>query len=135
MGKPYPIATTDVEPDSFYYYLTPDGYRLCAEVVDVPYLDALDRFGAGLDGNGRVTAPVKGLQARGRLRPAPPGVEPGHGRGQLPDPARSCGTRPACTYVLNGPGQTAARSGRGSGPGHGGQAGQARLRRSLDARH
>ena len=62
MGKPYPIATTDVEPDSFYYYLTPDGYRLCAEVVDVPYLDALDRFGAGLDGNGRVTAPVKGLK-------------------------------------------------------------------------
>ena len=74
MGKPYPIATTDVEPDCFYYYLTPDGYRLCAEVVDVPYLDALDRFGAGLDGNGRVTASGEGPQAGGRLRAAPPGV-------------------------------------------------------------
>ena len=86
MGKPYPIATTDVEPDSFYYYLTPDGYRLCAEVVDVPYLDALDRFGAGLDGEGRVTAPVKGLKPGDAYGlPRPEWSRAMHGD-ELPDP-------------------------------------------------
>ena len=116
MGKPYPIATTDVEPDSFYYYLTPDGYRLCAEVVDVPYLDALDRFGAGLDGNGRVTAPVKGLKpgdAYGLPRPEWSRAMGGTGTltlTELWDPV-------CCTYVLNGPGQTSDKSGRGLGRG------------------
>lgn len=116
MGKPYPIATTDVEPDSFYYYLTPDGYRLCAEVVDVPYLDALDRFGAGLDGNGRVTAPVKGLKpgdAYGLPRPEWSRAMGGTGTltlTELWDPVH-------CTYVLNGPGQSSSSSGRGLGRG------------------
>lgn len=53
-GQPYPIASTDVVPESFYYYLTPDGIRYAAEVQDVPYLEALDRFGAGVDRNGNV---------------------------------------------------------------------------------
>jgi hypothetical protein len=120
MGRPYPIATTDVPPESFYYYLTPDGYRLCAEVSDVPYLDALDRFGAGLDHQGRVTAPLPGS---GASRRATDGDAFG-----LPRPEWSramSGTSTltlvevwdwqCCRYVLLGPGQSAGSRGLGKG--------------------
>ena len=53
-GAPYPISSTDVPPDTFYHWRTLDGIRVAAEVVEVPYLEALDRYGAGLDGSGSV---------------------------------------------------------------------------------
>lgn len=126
MARPYPIASTDVPPESFYYYLTSDGYRLCAEVSDVPYLDALDRFGAGLDGQGRVTAPPGG-------RRSAQSDAPSAGSGQAyglarPEWSRAMGgmstltmvelwSWDVCRYVLIGPGQTSSRSGRSLGQG------------------
>lgn len=115
-GRPYPIATTDVPPDSFYYWLTPDGFRLCAEVTDVPYLEALDRFGATLNSGGNVVA-------SGRAGP-PSGTQPSDALG-LPRPewSRVMGNASSLTmielwdfrnvyYLLLGPGQLSSRSGR-----------------------
>ena len=53
-GLPYPIATTDVPPETFYYTKNENGYTSVVEIKDVPYLEALERFGAGLDSSGNV---------------------------------------------------------------------------------
>src|SRR5262252_5313213 len=51
---PYPIATTDVPPETFYYTKNENGYTAVVEIKDVPYLEALERFGASLDASGNV---------------------------------------------------------------------------------
>jgi hypothetical protein len=118
-GRPYPIATTDVPPETFYYWLTSDGFRLCAEVTDVPYLEALDRFGATLNSRGNVVAgPTKGGP--------PSGTQPSDAMG-LPRPewSRVMGGTSSLTmvelwdhrnvyYCLLGPGasSTGTNSGR-----------------------
>ncbi len=43
---PYPIATTVIHPGNFYYVKTDDGFTVNVEVSEVPYYDALERFGA-----------------------------------------------------------------------------------------
>ena len=53
-AAPYPIVTTDVPPEQFYYWRNEDGFTCCAEVSEVPYLEALDRYGQGLDRSGGV---------------------------------------------------------------------------------
>lgn len=53
-AAPYPIATTDVPPEQFYYWRNEDGFTACAEVSEVPYLECLDRYQQGLDAQGRV---------------------------------------------------------------------------------
>src|SRR5262252_4589130 len=57
LGLPYPIATTDVPPETFYYTQNENGLTSVVEIKEVPYLDALERFGAGLDSRGNVVAP------------------------------------------------------------------------------
>lgn len=54
---PYPIATTDVPPETFYYAKNENGLSCAMEIKDLPYLEALERFGAGLDSNGNVVDP------------------------------------------------------------------------------
>ena len=54
---PYPIASTDVPPETFYYAKNENGYTACVEVKELPYMEALERFGAGLDKNGNVVDP------------------------------------------------------------------------------
>ena len=51
---PYPIATTDVPPEQFRYWRNEDGFTVCAEVSEVPYLEALDRYQQGIDSRGYV---------------------------------------------------------------------------------
>ena len=51
---PYPIATTDVPPETFFYTKNENGYTSVVEIKDVPYLEALERFGAELDSSGNV---------------------------------------------------------------------------------
>ncbi len=51
---PYPIATTDVPPETFYYTKNENGYTSVVEIKDVPYLEALERFNAELDSSGNV---------------------------------------------------------------------------------
>jgi len=54
---PYPIASTDVPPETFYYTKNENGLSSVVEIKEVPYLEALERFGASLDASGNVKAP------------------------------------------------------------------------------
>jgi hypothetical protein len=54
---PYPIATTDVPPETCYYNQNENGFTAVVEVKTMPYLEALARFGTGLDRDGNVLAP------------------------------------------------------------------------------
>src|SRR5262245_23980123 len=54
---PYPICTTDVPPETFYYTQNENGLTSCLEIKELPYQEALERFGAGLDRNGNVVDP------------------------------------------------------------------------------
>ena len=54
---PYPIATTDVPPETFYYQQNENGLTSVVEIKDVPYLDALERFSCGMDTRGNVIGP------------------------------------------------------------------------------
>jgi hypothetical protein len=54
---PYPIATTDVPPETFYYTKNENGLTSAVEVKELPYQEALERFGAGLDSSGNVIDP------------------------------------------------------------------------------
>jgi hypothetical protein len=54
---PYPIATTDVPPETHYYNQNENGFTANVEVKTMPYLEALARFGTGLDREGNVLSP------------------------------------------------------------------------------
>jgi len=66
LALPYPITTTDVPPETFYYTQNENGMTSAVEVKEVPYLEALEKFGAGLDSSGNVIDPKSwsGLDAR-----------------------------------------------------------------------
>lgn len=51
---PYPIRSTDVQPETFYYWKGEDGLTLAVEHKRVPYLETLVKYGMGLDRDGRV---------------------------------------------------------------------------------
>lgn len=108
-GAPYPITSTDVPPESFYYFRSPDGDRYVAEVQDVPYIEALDRFGAGLDGSGNVVRE----EAMGLPRPEWSRAMAGTSVLTL---AELWDWR-SCRYLLLGPNQLARKQGRGLGRG------------------
>lgn len=57
LALPYPICSTDVPPETFYYTKNENGFTACVEIKELPYMDALERFGAGLNSNGEVIAP------------------------------------------------------------------------------
>jgi hypothetical protein len=54
---PYPIASTDVPPETFYYTKNENGLTSALEIKELPYAEALERFGAGLDSSGNVIEP------------------------------------------------------------------------------
>lgn len=53
-GLPYPIETTDIPPETFYYQQGEDGLVRVAEVKDVPYYDTLIHYGRGFDESGKI---------------------------------------------------------------------------------
>jgi len=57
LSLPYPIATTDVPPETFYYTKNENGFTSVVEIKELPYVEALERFGAGLDSSGNVVSP------------------------------------------------------------------------------
>ena len=57
LQAPYPIASTDVPPETFYYTKNENGFTSVVEIKELPYMEALERFGTGLDSNGQVVPP------------------------------------------------------------------------------
>ena len=53
-GLPYPIETTEVPPETFYYQRGEDGFTRIAEVKEVPYYETLLRFGSTITESGKV---------------------------------------------------------------------------------
>lgn len=68
LAQPYPISTSDVPPETFYYLKGEDGFRVCVEVKQVPYYDALDRFDASITKNGQVVSDALNPHALGLPR-------------------------------------------------------------------
>jgi len=113
---PYPIATTDVPPETFYYTQNENGFTSVVEIKEVPYYDALERFGAGLDRSGRVVGPKDWAEVDHRDR--------GLARAEWGEVMR--GTNQSltclevwdsdlCAVILCGPGQGSSRSALGNG--------------------
>ena len=44
-------------PETFYYSKNENGFTSVVEIKELPYLEALERFGAGLDSGGNVVPP------------------------------------------------------------------------------
>jgi hypothetical protein len=57
LSLPYPIASSDVPPETFYYTKNENGFTSVVEIKELPYMEALERFGTGLDANGDVISP------------------------------------------------------------------------------
>src|SRR5262245_7568078 len=57
LSLPYRICTSDVPPETFYYSMNENGLTSVVEIKEVPYLESLERFGAGLDRSGNVVSP------------------------------------------------------------------------------
>lgn len=109
LQMPYPIATTDVPPETFYYLKGEDGMTLACEVKDVPYIEAFERFGASLDRRGRVVAGERiDPQAMGLAR-----TEWSQVMGNLRTVRLyEFWTWKRCMYLLQGPGQASSVSSR-----------------------
>lgn len=108
-GEPYPIRSSDVDPSSFYYLKTQDGFSVASEVSEVPYFDALDRYAdrVGLDANGNIVPQAMGLP-RGQWHSAM--------SGQRTLQLTEVWTWDKCIYLLTGPNQRAkGRNGVGTG--------------------
>jgi len=57
--QPYPITTTDVPPETFYYTKNENGFTSCVELKQMPYYECLQRWGARLDRDGHVYLPTE----------------------------------------------------------------------------
>jgi hypothetical protein len=58
---PYPITTTDVLPETFFYVKSADGFTFCAERKQVPYYDTLARYGYGVARGGKIVEQAMAL--------------------------------------------------------------------------
>lgn len=122
---PYPIASTDVPPDTFYYVKNEDGLTFACEVKTVPFFETLERFQASVDEKGRVVAPSD-QRAMGLPRhewatafgSTVPGRSQWQGRGRVkPLTMVEAWDANEVTYILYGPGQVTRggkRLGRGT---------------------
>ena len=121
---PYPIATTDVPPDTFYYVKNEDGFTFCCEVKTVPFYETLERFQASVNEKGQILAPSDYRSAglpRHEWATAFGSTTPGRsqwtGRGRVkPLTMVEAWDANEVTYILYGPGQV-TRSGKRLGRG------------------
>jgi hypothetical protein len=107
---PYPIATTDVPPETCYYNQNENGFTAVVEVKTMPYLEALARFDTGLDRDGNVLAPADWRQldpsAMALARSEWPRIVQQHRQITVIE----AWNYKTCAIVLCGPGQTAQAS-------------------------
>jgi len=112
---PYPIASSDIPPETFYYAMNENGFTACVEVKQVPYLEALARFGTGLDRNGAVADPLDWQELDARAMSL---ARSDYGRMMKGSPFLTvieAWDFETCNVVLVGPGQSSSGSGRISG--------------------
>src|SRR5215471_7669039 len=57
LALPYPICSTDVPPETFYYTKNENGFTSVVEIKELPYMQALEKFGTGLNSSGEVIPP------------------------------------------------------------------------------
>ena len=57
LTAPYPISTTDVPPESFYYAKNENGFTACVEIKQLPYYECLQRWGVHMDRDGHMYMP------------------------------------------------------------------------------
>lgn len=106
---PYPIATTDVPPETFYYLKGEDGATFQCEVKVLPWYDALERFGAGLTAGGSVYAGAAAWGDPHMLGLARGEWEQAMGRIKTLTLVEAWRWN-TCQYILIGPGQTTSTS-------------------------
>lgn len=53
-GAPYPIETSDIPPETFFYQRGEDGFTRCAEIKNVPFYETLLRYNCALNPEGKV---------------------------------------------------------------------------------
>jgi hypothetical protein len=110
---PYPIETTEVPPETFYYQRGEDGFVRIAEVSAVPYFETLIKHSAALNGKGEVVAldDVAGMPLPmdqwGQVFSKTNSMRGVIEKVELWDPER-------CTVILRGPGDIKGKK-RGSG--------------------
>jgi len=115
-GLPYPIETTEIPPETFYYQKGEDGFVRVAEVKEVPYYETLIRYGASLSPNGQVVR-MDDISARPL-----PSTQWGHVFAPTPgSESRKLMTMielwdwEYCTIILRGPGDIPRSGFSGSG--------------------
>jgi hypothetical protein len=99
----YPICTTDVPPECFYYLRGSHGLTCVAEVKRVPYYETLAQYEMGLDRGGKVVPMASGQAA------------PTQDWHRVMSKTRSLlmvefWTRKECVYLLVGPGDVSSGS-------------------------
>lgn len=62
--QPYPIETSDIPPETFYYQMGENGFVRCAEVSNVPYYDTLKLFKGTFNLKGEVRSDDDSFDAR-----------------------------------------------------------------------
>lgn len=105
-GAPYPIVTTDVPPETFYYLLGEDGFTVAAEVKQVPYFDCLTRYGHGIDAKRRIVPEAMALPRNEWTR---------HMDGATTLTMVEFWDYQRCVYLLYGPGSSTGSAGLGAG--------------------
>lgn len=63
-GAAYPLVSTDVPPNQFYYVRGEDGFTCCVEVKQIPYLEAVERFQVGVNSEGTLVPGATGLSTK-----------------------------------------------------------------------
>jgi hypothetical protein len=106
---PYPIATTDVPPETFYYLKGEDGMTFATEVKTLPWFDALERFKAGVDSKGRVYANSEAWGDPQALGLARAEWEQSMARTKTITVVEAWDYQ-VCKYILIGPGQASSQS-------------------------
>ena len=110
LGLPYPICTTDVPPNSFYYTKNENGFTSCLEIKTLPVYTALERFGVAVDADGHAyqAGDVPPQRVLGLDRPDELRV---HGRGPDYVTCIEAWDYRRQRVILIGPGDISSRSG------------------------
>ncbi len=111
---PYPIETTEIPPETFYYQQGEDGFVRVAEIKAVPYYSTLKKYNAGLNESGKVVA-LDDVAGRAMPSEAWGGIFEKKMVHQHTIDMVELWDVDKCTIILRGPGDIGPRGRAGSG--------------------